>query len=64
MMLLFCHSEPPKAAKNLAFSGNQETLRLRLRVIKWAILHWEKPQHVQLFMTLCIAMSYGSFAQF
>ena len=29
MMLPFCHSEPPQAAKNLAFSGNQETLHLR-----------------------------------
>jgi hypothetical protein len=43
MMLPFCHSEPPKAAKNLAFSGNQVTLRLRLRVTKWAISHWDKP---------------------
>ncbi len=34
MMLPFCHSEPPQAAKNLAFSGNQETLHLRLRVTK------------------------------
>jgi len=40
MIMTVCHSEPPKAAKNLAFSSNQETLRLRLRVTKWAIWHW------------------------
>jgi hypothetical protein len=33
-VLFFCHSEPPKAAKNLAFLVAQETLRLQLKVTK------------------------------
>ncbi len=38
-MFTFCHYEPPQVAKNLVFSGNQETLRLRLRVTMWTVMH-------------------------
>jgi hypothetical protein len=34
LWFFICHSEPPQAAKNLAFTSNYETLRLRLRVTK------------------------------
>lgn len=43
----FCHSEPPRAVKNLVFGGKPETLRLRFRVTKWGIAIRD---YVQLFI--------------